>query len=219
MKRFFRHFRFAVFGVALLCIALGITMLLWPHEVTKVLCYGFGGVLALSGLLQIASYLTGDRGSFSRKLLLLSGILSAVVGVWVLFSPDKVMTLTVIVMGIVLLYHGAMDVKYAFDIKACGAKGWILAMLFGLATCGVGVLVLVNPFEAASALLLCAGIGFLFDGLTDLFTVFSVAHAESSFEKLAAAGPVIELEPSKAEEVAISAPSENEENEEKEKAD
>lgn len=199
MKRYLAHFRFAVFGVALLCIALGVSMLLWPHEATKVLCYGFGGVLVLSGLLQIVSYLTGERGGILRTLLLISGILSTVVGVWVLFSPDKVLTLTVIVMGIVLLYHGVMDIKYGFDIKACGAKGWGLAMLFGLATCGVGVLVLVNPFEAASVLLMCAGIGFVFDGLTDLFAVFTVAHAKMTFEKLSAAEPVIELDPGTAE--------------------
>ncbi len=204
MKRFFRNFRFAMFGVSLLCIALGLAILLWPEYAKKVMCYGFGAVLILSGILQVASYLTGERVGLLRKLLLISGIVSAVIGVWVLLNnPDKILMLTVIVMGIVLIYHGAMDIKYGFDIKACGTRGWAPALVFGLITCGAGVLVLVNPFEASEMLFMAAGLGFLFDGLTDLFTVFTVAHAKSTFERLQAAAPVIELEPGSAEPVAV----------------
>ena len=203
MKRFFHNFKFAMFGVSLLCIALGLAVLIWPEYAKKVMCYGFGAVLILSGVLQVASYLTGERVGLLRKLLLISGIVSAVVGVWVLLTPKMVETLTVIVMGIVLIYHGAMDIKYGFDIKACGTRGWAPALVFGLLTCGAGVLVLVNPFEASGALFMAAGIGFLFDGLTDLFTVVTVAHAKAVFQRLEEAGPVIELEPGKAEELHV----------------
>ena len=203
MKRFFHNFKFAMFGVSILCIALGLAVLIWPEYAKKVMCYGFGAVLILSGVLQVASYLTGERVGLLRKLLLISGIVSAVVGAWVLMSPGKVLTLTVIVMGIVLIYHGAMDIKYGFDIKACGTKGWAPALVFGLLTCGAGVLVLVNPFEASEMLFMAAGIGFLFDGLTDMFTVVTVAHAKAVFQRLEEAGPVIELEPGKAEEVHV----------------
>ena len=204
MKRIFRNFRFAMFGVSLLCIALGLAILLWPEYAKKVMCYGFGAVLVLSGILQVASYLTGERVGLLRKLLLISGIVSAVIGVWVLLSqPDKILTLTVIVMGIVLIYHGAMDIKYGFDIKACGTRGWAPALVFGLITCGAGVLVLVNPFEASEMLFMAAGIGFLFDGLTDLFAVFAVAHAKATYEKLSGAAPVIELEPGAASQLPL----------------
>ena len=203
MKRFFHNFKFAMFGVSILCIALGLAVLIWPEYAKKVMCYGFGAVLILSGVLQVASYLTGERVGLLRKLLLISGIVSAVVGAWVLMSPGKVLTLTVIVMGIVLIYHGAMDIKYGFDIKACGTRGWAPALVFGLLTCGAGVLVLVNPFEKSETLFMAAGLGFLFDGLTDLFTVFTVAHAKATYEKLSGAAPVIELEPGAAAELPL----------------
>ena len=200
MKLYFRNFRFAMFGVSILCLALGLAILLWPDYAMKILCYGFGAVLVISGLLQVGSYLTGERVGLLRKLLLISGILSAVIGVWVLLTPDRVLTLTMIVLGIVLIYHGAMDIKYGFDIKACDGKNWGAALFFGLATCGVGVLILVNPFDAAEKLMIAAGIGFLFDGLTDIFTVFTVAHAKAQYERLAGAEPVIQIEPSAAAE-------------------
>ena len=203
MKLYFRNFKFAMFGISLLCMALGLAILIWPEYAMKLLCYGFGGVLVLSGILQIASYLIGERVGLLRKLLLISGIIGVVAGAWILMTPNMVMTLTVIVLGVVLIYHGAMDIKYGFDIKACGTRGWAPALVFGLFTCALGVLVLVNPFDKPELLLMAAGIGFLFDGMTDIFTVFTVATAKASYEKLAGSEPVIELEPGHAEAVPV----------------
>ena len=204
MKRFFRNFRFATFAVSILCILLGLAVILWPDNAMKVLCYGFGAVLILAGLLQMVSYLTGERQGLMQKLLLLSAIISAVLGVWaLLMRPDGVQTLTVIVMGIVLLYHVGMDIKYGFDIKAAQGRtfGWVI--FFGLATCGVGVLLLVNPFTKPETLFLVAGLGFLFDGLTDLFTVFTVAGTKARYERLSGAAPVVELEPGAAQTLPV----------------
>ena len=204
MKRFFRNFRFAMLGVSILCIALGMAVLLWPDQAMKLLCYGFGGVLVVSGILQIISYITGERSGLLQKLLMISGIISIVLGAWIiLMSPSQVRTLTMIVLGIVLLYHGVMDIKYGFDIKAAQGKSWGMVMFFGIATCAVGVLMLVNPFQDDAVRFMVAGIGFLFDGLTDFVTVFSVATAKARYEKLASAAPVIELEPGAAEVVSV----------------
>ena len=199
MKRFFQHFRFSMMGVSVLCIALGVLLLLRPGDAIKLFCYGFGAVLILSGLLQIASYLVGERVGFMKKLLLLSGIIAAVVGVWVVLSPGKVLTLTLIVLGIVFLYHGVMDIKYGCDIKSCRGSGWAVTLIFGLITCGLGVLVLVNPFETAKVLLVLIGLSLIFDGLTDFFTVFAVAAAKKKFEVLSGKEPVIEISPDSAE--------------------
>lgn len=204
MKTFFRSFPYATFLISILCMALGLSVLLWPAYAMKVLCYGFGGVLILAGITQTAVYLAGEDKGFTQKLLLLSGFIAAVVGVWLLFSPDKVRTLAMIVLGIVLLYHGGMDIKYAMYINHNGGKTWKAALFFGIATCGVGVLMLVNPFkENESALFTVAGIGFLFDGLTDLFTSFAVGVSKARYERLAGAAPVIELEPGAAQTLPV----------------
>ena len=203
MKRFFRNFPFAAFGVSLLCIALGTAVLLWPDDAMKWMCYGFGGVMILSGILQVASYLAGERVGFLRKLLLLSGVIAAVAGVWILLShgaTEQILRLTVIVMGVVLLYHGFMDCKYGLDIKRCGTGGWSASIILGVAICAVGVLLLVNPFEKNDTLLFAAALGFLLDGISGLFTTVAVAHGKAHAELLASQAPVIELDPAQAAE-------------------
>lgn len=203
MKSFFRNFRYSALLVSILCIGLGAAVLLWPDNAMKVMCYGFGGVLILAGIIQVVSYLLGDRKGMIQKLMLLSGFMAAVVGVWLLFSPSYVRKMALIVLGIVLLYHGFMDIKYGFDIKGCQARGSAMAVFFGVATCAIGVLMLVDPFKSEGVLLTVAGLGFLFDGLTDFITVFTLAGAQVHYERLQSAAPVIELEPGAAQTVPV----------------
>jgi len=203
MKSFFRNFRYSSFVVALLCVGLGLSVLLWPDYAMKVLCYGFGGVLILAGLLQVASYLLGERSGLLQKLMMLAAFISVVVGVWLMFSPQKVRTLAMIVMGVVLLYHGFLDIKYGFDIKGCQAKGSAMAVIFGVITCAIGVLMLVNPFENSEMLFFVAGLGFLVDGLTDLITVVTLAGAKAHYDRISGAAAVIELEPGAAQAVPV----------------
>ena len=58
---------------------------------------------------------------------------------------------------------------------------------------------LVNPFKTEGPLFLVAGIGFLFDGITDFFTSFAVGTSKARYERLAGSAPVIELEPGAAQ--------------------
>ena len=203
MKFFFRNFPYATFLISILCMALGLAVILWPAYSMKVLCYGFGGVLILAGILQTVIYISGENKGLVQKVMLLSGFIAAVVGVWLLFSPDKVRTLAMIVMGIVLLYHGGMDIKYAFDIKNCGGRSWTAALFFGVATCAIGVLMLVNPFKEEGILFTVAGVGFLFDGITDFFTSFSVGTNKARYERLSGSAPVIELTPGSAQTLPL----------------
>ena len=155
------------------------------------------------GYIEIASYLTGERVGLLRKLLLISGVIAAVAGVWILLTQslaEQIMRLTVIVMGVVLLYHGFMDCKHGLDVKSCGTGGWTAALVLGVCICAAGVLLLVNPFEKNDTLLFAAALGFLLDGISGLFTTVAVAHGKARAEFLAGQAPVIELDPAEAAE-------------------
>lgn len=209
MKRFFRNFDIAALGASILCLALGIAMLVWTTNAVKWISYGFGAVMVFSGILQIASYLIGDRKGFLRKLLLISGIITAVAGVWILITQSlitEIMRLTIIVMGVVLLYHGILDCKHGFDIKGCGTRGAAAALVLGVCICAVGILVLVNPFEKEDMLLLAAALGFLLDGLSGAFTTVALANGKAHAELMASQAPVIELDPAKSAETLPSEP-------------
>jgi len=89
-------------------------------------------------------------------------------------------------------------------VRNNGGRSWTTVLFCGIATCGAGVLMLVNPFkDSESALFLVAGIGFLFDGVTDFFTSFAVGVSKARYDRLAGAAPVIELEPGAAQPLSV----------------
>ncbi len=61
MKHFFRSFPYGTFLISILCLGLGLALLVWPDYASKVLCYGFGGVLILAGILQTVIYISGEN--------------------------------------------------------------------------------------------------------------------------------------------------------------
>ena len=72
MKSFFRSFPYSTFLISILCMGLGLSLLLWPDHAMTVMCYGFGGVLILAGILQTVIYIAGEKKGLVQKLMLLS---------------------------------------------------------------------------------------------------------------------------------------------------
>ena len=178
MKAFFQRFRFSMLGVAVLCIGIGL-LILWRLSLAQIIfCYAFGALLVVSGLLQIATYLIGRNRSFLSKVLFVGGIIAVVAGIWVLITPSMIASLTVIVMGVILLYHGARDIRLGLELHEYGRRSMSASVLLGVITCGLGVVMLINPFKTVSALFLLVGSSFLFDGASALYTVFAVERSE-----------------------------------------
>ncbi len=134
MKLFFRNFRFPMLLISLLCMAVGVALLLWPEQAQSVFCYAFGALLVLSGILEVAVYLAGEKRGFMQTIMFLGGIVAVVAGVSILFRPSWVFTLAIIALGVVLIYHGVMDLKYAFDLKGYHAGSWGAVLICRLLT-------------------------------------------------------------------------------------
>ena len=102
MKTYFRHFRFSMFGVALLCLILGAAFMLFPDTTQKVFCYAFGAVLLLCGIFQIASYIVGTNKNLLAKLMFAGGVVACVAGAAILLQPNQeiIWKLTLIVIGV-----------------------------------------------------------------------------------------------------------------------
>jgi uncharacterized membrane protein HdeD (DUF308 family) len=102
-------------------------------------------------------------------LLLLTGLLSVVVGVIVLFQPgDSLATLAVIV-GIFLLVDGIFELAASFS-RSTPNRG--MAALFGVLTAVVGVLLIRHPIGGVAAVALLIGIWLIAAGVIRFATAF-----------------------------------------------
>lgn len=156
---------------ALLCILLGIVLVIWPDLSMQIVCTAVGAVLLIGGGVRLAEYFSARDGSVYAQMNLIMGIILAVVGIWILLQPDKVLAIIPIIVGIVIILHGVNNLRQAVTLCREQYDKWWVALILGLLTVGFGVLLVYNPFEALDAAVMVIGISLIYDGISDIWIV------------------------------------------------
>lgn len=168
---------------AILTIALGAVLVIWPDWSGRILCYLLGAALILMGGIQLIVCIRAERIGFYSKFSMLMNIILILLGVWVCIRPDTVLSLVPVIIGIVMLIHGCMDLQFTMDIKHAGSGKWWIALIFALITLTLGVFLVMHPFLAFEITMLIIGIGLLYDGISDLVLMIVAAYAQHQSDK------------------------------------
>lgn len=137
----------------------------------QIVCTAVGAVLLIGGGVQLAVHFTARDNSVYARLNLIMGIILAVVGVWILLQPDKVLAIIPIIVGIVIILHGVNNLRQAVVLCRDKYDKWWVVLILGLLTVGFGVLLVFNPFEALDAVVMLIGISLIYDGISDIWIV------------------------------------------------
>lgn len=91
-------------------------------------------------------------------------------------KADQIIGLIPMVMGAVFAVNGAVKLQRSLELKQVQYRGWGIVMFYAILTIGFGVLLLFNPFSAATMMVRILGIGLLVSGGTDIITMMSVSR-------------------------------------------
>ena len=172
---------------AMLCIVLGIVLVAWPELSMRIVCTAIGAVLLIGGGVRLAVYFTAKDGSVYSQMNLIMGIILAVVGIWILLQPDKVLAIIPIIVGIVIALHGINNVQQAITLCKDKYDKWWVALILGLLTIGFGVLLVCRPFEALDTAVKFIGIFLIYDGISDIWIVSRIYHTAKMIKQVAEA--------------------------------
>lgn len=173
MKEIFKRIRFDVLISAILCIAFGIVLMIWPLEVTSIICRILSVILIIMGAVYLVSYfINGDNNKFKVA----GGLIILLIGVWILLKPESVIKLIPIIIGVVLLIHAIEDFKLAFQTKAGNYSGWWSILLLALISGILGVLCICDSFGMVQIGMMIIGICLIYDGVSDIWIVTRVSQ-------------------------------------------
>lgn len=156
---------------SVLCIVLGIVLVVWPDMSMQIACTMIGVVLLAGGIMRLIEYFVMRDGSMYAQMNLIMGIVLAVVGVWIVLKPDKVLAIIPIIIGIVIVLHGLNNFQQAITLCKEKYDKWWIALILGLLTVGLGLLLICRPFEALDTVVMLIGIFLIYDGVSDLWIV------------------------------------------------
>ncbi|MBD5525465.1 MAG: hypothetical protein HDR04_13810 [Lachnospiraceae bacterium] len=179
---------------AILCVVLGIVLVVWPDLSMQIVCIAIGAVLLIGGGVRLAVYFTNKDGSMYAQMSLITGIVLAVVGIWILIKPDKVLAIIPIIVGIVIVLHGINDLQQAVSLYKDKYDKWWVALILGVLTIGFGVLLICRPFEALDTVVMLIGLFLIYDGLSDIWIVSRIYRTAKVLKQEAEALDVVAKE-------------------------
>ncbi len=176
MYRFFKTLKANYLISAVLCVLFGITLVVWPDISSKVVCIGLGCVLALTGVVNLITFFVRRDGTFLSQLNLLAGIVLAVLGGWIILDPDVLIRIIPVVIGVIIVVHGGHNLLQAVELCREKYDKWWVALLLGILTAGFGALLIYNPFEAVSTMVVLIGVLLIFDGISDIWIISRISR-------------------------------------------
>lgn len=176
MNSILRERRLSSTVSALITIALGVVLLLWPDLSVRLLCMLLGAALLITGVGYIISYFARRSKLSAFQFEIILGIVLAILGLWLILKPDIFISLLQFVFGAVLVIHGIVDLQASFHLQGAGYEKWWVALILSLLTVVLGAVIIFNPFGTMAALLILIGISLIFDGLSDLVLIFRVSR-------------------------------------------
>ena len=158
-----------LFG-GIISLGVGIMALVWPGKTIVVVAILFAIYLIISGIFEIVrSFASGLTGG-TRVLLLITGVLSIILGVFAIRSALNAAELLAIFIGIAFLFRGFGSLFLGFDSKE--GRGWNI--FFGIIMLIGGVVILVQPLISVVTLAWVVGIWLIVIGIYEIIAAFIV---------------------------------------------
>lgn len=152
---------------SIIYIALGLCLICMPVETVNIVCkLVFGITIIIAGLYHVAIYALEKMNA--TVLDLFSGGILLVLGGFLFTNPQVVVKLLPILLGAFVLVDSIWTLKGAFRLKKRGRETWKALMLGSLVFIGLGIAMIVNPFQTVKYTMMFAGWVLLCNGVIDI---------------------------------------------------
>ncbi len=183
MRDYIRNMKVSYLLAAILYVALGLVLLVWPTLTKDIICLIFGLLLVAYGLITIISFLVHDSrlGAFRFELVL--GVVATAAGILFLVRPEFVTAIIPVVLGVYIIIDSLLNLKRALDLREMLYERWWVVVLLSAVSAVLGVLIVLRPGLTADALIMLIGAVFIYTGLSDLWGLFVLNRATKAFRK------------------------------------
>lgn len=160
------------------CMAvLGILMMIWPGISAMAVCCVMGVFLIAMGACEFTRYFSlGPVGVFFRFDLAL-GIINVLAGVALIAHPYGALAVLPVVVGLYVVIDSVFAIQTSVEMRRYGLKSWWLALLLGIVGALLGVLLMLDPFTGAAALMIFMGVSLLVSGIGSIYSIICASRA------------------------------------------
>lgn len=152
-------------------LILGVLLILWPGVAVNYLVMLIGVLFLVPGVYGLGAYvslLSKARKEGVRVIFPVIALGSTLFGIWLIVMPTFFVGILMYVLGVLLVLAGLNQLAGLITARTY-APVPIILYLIPILVLGAGVVVLFNPFEAATVPFIVLGASMAVYALTDLF--------------------------------------------------
>ncbi len=174
-KKSLKTYKTLAIVLSVVTMALGLVMICWPNISAVAICYLMGAVCIVVGIYEIIRYFDlGLIGVLFRYDLFL-GIMSVLAGILLVLHPDGGVVILPVVLGFYIILASVFSIQISTEARHFGFSGWWGALLLGIAGAILGVLMILDPFRGAAALMVFTGISLLVTGVESIYAIICIS--------------------------------------------
>ncbi len=184
-------------GMLLLSIAyilLGVLLLVMPQTSLLWICYAFGAVVLITGIVCLVRYARLRGLSFAAPFFLVAGVITAGLGLFTLAQPQVVASFLPVTFGLFILIDGCSRIGSAVELAKRRGEKWWLVLLFSLLSILLGVLLIWRPFDAAVSVIMLCGVLLIVEGALNLGCAIYTAMELRALDRMADAASTAALD-------------------------
>ena len=189
-----RYVKNGMLVLSIAFIALGLLLLIMPETSLLWLCYAFGAVVLITGIVCLVQYARLRGSGFAAPFFLVAGVITAALGLFTLAQPQVVASFLPVVFGLFILIDGCSRIGTAVELAHRQADRWWLVLLFSVLSIALGILLLVNPFGAAVSVVMLCGVLLIIEGAVNLACVVYTAMELRTLDRMADAAQTAALD-------------------------
>lgn len=167
--------------LGILSAIIGLLAIFWPGQTIVVVAIIFAIWLAVSGIFQLVQAFSHGLDGGMRALLIISGVISIILGLFALRSAFQAVEILTIFIGLAFLFRGLMSLIIGLANGGQTGRGWNIFV--GILLIIGGVVIFVWPGISLLTLCWVVGIWLVVLGLFEIVGAFQV---RSAAKKLAA---------------------------------
>lgn len=179
MKKFFR----SSVITSIILVILGILLFFKSEATIITIAYIIGAVLIALGAVAIIAFIRNTNNILKNELDLVYGIVTIIMGVLVISTPEAIASIIPIIIGIGIVISSATKLQYSFELKACKNPQWKATMLVSIVSTICGIILLFNPFKGAVVITQVVAIFIIVYGMLDIISTFIIKKNVNEIHK------------------------------------
>lgn len=167
-----KKLKWTFIGISLAMMILGLCLVIWPYISATVLCYLFGALILLTGIVRIVCYTRRGVSAFFHYYELPLGLLDILLAVFFFSRSHNVILILPIVIGIMIMIDSMFKLQMSIDLKQMGLRRWWSMLLLSIISVLFSFLLILNPFEGSMTLTIFIGLSLIMDSIQSFCSIF-----------------------------------------------